>query len=116
MDKRRSNIRSAMEAQNLSYRDLEKLTGISASVIQRYVSGETNKMSIDYLESIAKALHVSAPWLLGWEEVKKNNDALSDIIIRAQKDEDFFAALVSLHNLPADKLAAVKVVIDTLGQ
>ena len=68
MDKRRLRIRDLMDRQDLSYRQLEALTGIPSSVLQRYVTNNTNKMSIDYFELIAKALGVSPVYLAGWTD------------------------------------------------
>ena len=51
-----------------SYGELSKLTGIPKSAIQRYATGETEKIPIDRLESLASALNVSTAYLMGWEE------------------------------------------------
>lgn len=69
-----------MKEKELTYRQLEEITGISSSVLQRYVTNQTNKMSIDYFEKIAKALNVKPSWLmwgsneiLSFEEVKEHS-------------------------------------------
>lgn len=54
-----------MERQGVSYRQLSERTGIPSSVLQRYVTNNTNKMSIDYFEQIATALGVSPLYLMG---------------------------------------------------
>lgn len=68
MDKRRLRIREIMERQGVSYRQLSERTGIPSSVLQRYVTNNTNKMSIDYFEQIATALGVSPLYLMGWTD------------------------------------------------
>ena len=68
MDKRRLRIRDLMNRQDLSYRQLATLTGIPSSVLQRYVTNNTNKMSIDYFGLIANALGVSPIYLMGWSD------------------------------------------------
>lgn len=57
-----------MERQGVSYRQLSERTGIPSSVLQRYVTNNTNKMSIDYFEQIATALGVSPLYLMGWTD------------------------------------------------
>lgn len=52
---------------NMSYGELAKITGIPKSALQRYATGETEKIPIDRLERIASALNVSASYLMGWE-------------------------------------------------
>lgn len=61
-------IMLAYRNSRLTYQELETRTGISKSALQRYITGETGKIPIDRLESIARALNVSAAYLMGWEE------------------------------------------------
>ena len=51
---------------NISYGELSKLTNIPKSALQRYATGETEKIPIDRLELIAKYLNVDAAYLMGW--------------------------------------------------
>lgn len=50
-----------------SYAELEKLTGISRSSLQRYANGVTAKIPIDAIQIIAKAVGVKAEYILGWD-------------------------------------------------
>lgn len=61
-------ILESIERKNVSYGILSELTGIPKSAIHRYATGETPKIPIDRVESIAKALGVTAAYLMGWEE------------------------------------------------
>lgn len=45
----------AIKSKGLSYAELERLTGISKSALQRYATGKTKKIPIDVIEKIAKA-------------------------------------------------------------
>lgn len=58
---------SLFESLGISYADLAKVTGIPKSALQRYLVGETDKIPIDRLQSIATALGTSAEHLLGWD-------------------------------------------------
>lgn len=64
-------IKSAMNEAGISQRELEQVTGIPHSAIQRYASGDTEKIPISRLKIIAEALHTTAEHLLGWDEEKK---------------------------------------------
>lgn len=57
---------------NISYGDLSTMTGIPKSALQRYATGETEKIPLDRLEKIAAALNISAAYLLGWEYDEKD--------------------------------------------
>ena len=61
-------IRETIESKNMSYGILSELTGIPKSAIHRYATGETPKIPIDRVESIANALGVTAAYLMGWED------------------------------------------------
>lgn len=51
-----------------SYAELEKLTGISRSSLQRYANGVTAKIPIDAIQTIAKAVGVEAEYIMGWTD------------------------------------------------
>lgn len=58
---------SEIQKTGMSYRELSEKTGLPKSAIQRYAVGETDKIPIDRLELIARALGTSAAYLMGWE-------------------------------------------------
>lgn len=68
MSERSKRILESIENSNLSYGELSNITGIPKSALQRYATGETEKVPIDRIEAIAKATHVSASYLMGWED------------------------------------------------
>ena len=70
MDERAKRISEAIEKSGLSYPELERLTGISKSSLQRYATGVTKKIPIDCIEKIAEATHSDARYLMGWEDDK----------------------------------------------
>lgn len=55
-----------INSNNTSYGELSKLTGIPKSALQRYATGETEKIPITRIELMAKALHSNAAYLMGW--------------------------------------------------
>ena len=61
-------IAEAIEKSGLTYAELERLTGISKSSLQRYATGGTKKVPIDSIESIAKATHTDKSYLMGWAQ------------------------------------------------
>ena len=67
MDERAKRISEAIENSGLSYPELERITGISKSSLQRYATGVTKKIPIDCIELIAKATGTDAKYLMGWD-------------------------------------------------
>lgn len=52
---------------NISYGELAATTKIPKSALQRYATGETEKIPLDRLEAIAQALHTTPAYLMGWD-------------------------------------------------
>ena len=68
MSVRSQRIKSLIEKSNKSYIELEKLTGIKKSSLQRYASGATTKIPLDVIEKLSIAFNVSQEYLMGWDE------------------------------------------------
>lgn len=60
-------ILNLLSEKNISYGELAAKTRIPKSALQRYATGETEKIPLDRLQIIAGALGVSSAYLLGWE-------------------------------------------------
>lgn len=68
MSTRAERIKALIERSGMSYQDLERMTGVKKSSLQRYASGVTTKIPLDVIETLAKAFGVSREYLMGWEE------------------------------------------------
>lgn len=68
MSKRSERILAAIQKAGLSYNELSKLTNIPKSALQRYATGETEKIPIDRIEAISKAVNVPAQYIMGWTD------------------------------------------------
>ena len=105
-------IKNRRKHLGMSADDLGKRLGKDRSTIYRYEKGDIENLPLDILEPIAKALGTTPQYLMGWEEVQKNNDTLSDIVIRMQVDEVFRSAVESLYNADEKKLLSVLTLLD----
>ena len=67
-------------AKDISYGELSEKTGIPKSALQRYATGQTEKIPIDRLEMIAKAIGTTTSYLMGWDEkpIRSGHTAVSD--------------------------------------
>ena len=68
MSIRSERIKALVDSSEMSYQDLEKLTGIKKSSLQRYASGVTTKIPLDVIEKLSIAFHVTQEYLMGWDE------------------------------------------------
>lgn len=68
-----TRILNAILEKDISYGELSDRTGIPKSALQRYATGQTEKIPIDRLQIIAKALGTSAQFLMGWQSSAMND-------------------------------------------
>jgi transcriptional regulator with XRE-family HTH domain len=88
--------------------------GKDRSTIYRYENGDIENLPLDILEPIAEVLQTTPQYLMGWQEVQKNNDALTDIVVRMRKDSEFFSVVEELHQLSPEQLASIKPILAVL--
>lgn len=105
-------IKARRKELKMSADELAKRLGKDRSTIYRYEKGDIENLPLDILEPIANALNTTPQYLMGWEEVKKKNDTLSDIVIRMQTDEVFMSAVESLYKLDRKKLSSILTLLD----
>lgn len=67
MNETSARLKKAIQESGLTLRDIEKLSGVPHSAIQRYASGATDKIPIGRIECIAKALGIPTERILGWD-------------------------------------------------
>lgn len=90
MDAIAIKISNLIKEHGVSYAELSKLTGIPKSALQRYATGETGKIPLDRISSIASALHTTPAYLMGWEEAPvdtSSNKAKLKAIIEDMSEE-----------------------------
>lgn len=116
MDERAERIKEAIRKKGISYAELERLTGVSHSALQRYASGKTKKIPIDVIEKIANATGVTARYLMCWDEQEGQKENATDnddgrkklFISYNQASSDFAEALLKeLDRLSDDELNQV---------
>ena len=77
MSLRLERIKQLIEESGKSYQDLEKLTGIKKSSLQRYATGITTKIPLDVIEKLSIAFNVSQEYLMGWDKKEASPDKLA---------------------------------------
>ena len=102
MSTRSERIKLLIEQSGHSYQELEKITGIKKSSLQRYASGATAKIPLHVIEELSKAFNVSQEYLMGWSETKKNTSTPSE----PQLTEGEKMLLELFRRIPADQQKA----------
>ena len=99
MSVRSERIKALIDSSGLSYQEIEKLTGIKKSSLQRYASGETTKIPLDVIEKLSVGFKVSQEYLIGWDE--KKNSPSEPSLTEGEK-----LMLELFRKIPEDKQAA----------
>ncbi len=93
-----TRIAAAMAEKGISYGELSRVTGIPKSALQRYVTGETQKIPTDRVETIAAGLGMTTARLMGWEDSRPlvNEDEELTEYLDELKSRDEMRMLFSL--------------------
>ena len=81
MSARSERIKLLIEQSAKSYQELEKITGIKKSSLQRYASGATAKIPLNVIEKLSKAFNVSQEYLMGWSDDSKKTKVPSEDVL-----------------------------------
>ena len=113
-----NRIRAAMTRANKKQIDIVRETGIDKGALSSYLKGKYEPKQ-DVIYKLAKALDVSEMWLWGYDcpmerpATQKNNDALTDIVVRLRTDNEFATFFKKVDQLNPEQFASVMQVVDT---
>ena len=113
IDTTANRIRIAMNDAGKRQADLVRETGIDKGALSHYLKGRYEPKQ-DVVYKLAVALNVSEMWLWGYDCPKgrtveqKNNDIISDAVVKMRTDDDFLSLVGSLMLLDDEKLSIVK--------
>ncbi len=80
---RRKRLLEVIQTNHLTYVELEKMIGVAKSSIQRYLTGETAKIPIDFFEKIALVTNTPVEYLTCLD--KETNEKI--VPINANQDD-----------------------------
>ena len=104
-------IKERRKELKISADELAKRLGKDRSTIYRYEKGDIENLPLDILEPIAKALETTPQYLMGWEKVQKENDAIVSIIARLRTDSEFLSVVEKLSKYDAEQLRGLSAFI-----
>lgn len=106
-------LKEALELRGMKAVELSEKSGINKPSISCYLSGKYEpKQEACY--KMGKALDVADMWLAGYDipmerpAAQKENDELTDLIERMEKEKDFRQLIMRISNLKPQQLEAVK--------
>jgi repressor LexA len=101
-------IKQRRKELGISADDLGEKLGVARSTVFRYENGFIEKVPVDVIKTIANALQTTPEYLMGWEEVQKNNDIQTDIVVRMRTDEEFYEVIKRIYELDREKLKSLR--------
>ena len=91
-------IKQRRKGLGLRAEDVAERIGVSRSTMFRYENGEIEKLPINHLVPIAKALHTSVDYLMGWTEDEKEPIPMDE----DRLDQEFVRLFEQLGNEQKD--------------
>lgn len=112
----KDRLQHALNIRDKKAIDLVNDLKIPKSAVSQYLSGKSQNMDSRRLYDICKYLDVSEPWMLGFDvpmerKTEKNNDTIADVVVRMRTDNDFLSLVVTLNELDAKKIQAVRQIL-----
>lgn len=103
-------IKNARIAKGLTQADLGELLGVQKSAVAKYENGRIVNIKRSTLQKISDVLGIRPAELITdiSPESKKNNDAITDIILKLKTDNDFFSLVKILYPLEKEQMISVK--------
>ena len=109
-------IKYLREKKKLTQEELAKILRTTKQTISKYEKDIVTNIPSDRIEELAVVLNSTPEYILGWEQVKKNNNAISDIVIRMKTDSEFMSIVEKLNTLDEKKLSSIGSLLDTFIQ
>lgn len=101
-------IKQRRKELGISADDLGEKLGVARSTVFRYENGFIEKVPVDVIKTIANALQTTPEYLMGWEEVQKNNDIQTDIVVRMRTDAEFYEVVKRIYEFDREKLTSLR--------
>ena len=108
-------LAAAMHEKNISIRELSEKTGIPKSAIQRYTSGDTEKIPIDRMKLMAEALGIDPAYIMGWQQSQDALHALGEQLTAPSRSSDWRTVSEGLAKLEIRNNAAFKATVNYLS-
>lgn len=104
------NLKKYIERSGKDRKELANIWGFPYSTVSEWVNGRKYPR-IDRIEIMADYFGILKSDLIEekmTEERKKDNDTMSDIIVRMRTDEEFYLLVEKLHDLDSEKIKGIR--------
>lgn len=103
------NLKHYMDKRDITQKEMAEIVGVAPSTFNDWMKAKKYPR-IDKIEIMANYFGILKSDLIEekvTKEAQKNNDIMTDIIVRMRTDKDFLCIVETLNTLDKDKLAGV---------
>ena len=103
------NLKHYMDKRDITQKEMAEIVGVAPSTFNDWMKAKKYPR-IDKIEIMANYFGIKKSDLIEekvTKEAQKNNDIITDIIVRMRTDKDFLCIVETLNTLDKDKLASV---------
>lgn len=106
------NLRYYMESRGKNQKELAEIVGVSAPTMNDWLKAKKYPR-IDKIEMLANYFGILKSDLIEEKteehrQMQKNNDIITDVVVKMRTDENFFSLMECLLSLDAEKQSAIK--------
>ena len=106
------NLQYYVERSGKTQKEMSEIVGVATSTFNDWMKAKAYPR-IDKIEMLANYFHILKSDLIeekseDHRQMQKNNDIITDAIVRMRSDDEFFDVVKGLLTLDADKMSAVK--------
>lgn len=117
MNEKAMRIKELILQSGKSYQELETVTGVKKSSLQRYASGVTTKIPMDVIEKLETAFNVPRGYIMGWVEKPANElQGLGALAAQVLMDQDAMEMAQDYMTLSQADRAAVRALVASLAE
>lgn len=118
MNERAQRIKKLVEESGKTYQELERITGVAKSSLQRYASGVTTKIPLEVVEKLEKAFGVPRGYIMGWQteqEPKQEPEELADVAAQVLLNPGLLTMVEQYLNLSESDQYAARLFVYSLS-
>ena len=114
MKERAARIQKLIVESGKTYQELEKITGIKKSSLQRYASGITEKIPLTAIEKLAAAFSVSESYIMWGQEKEEQKNPTTKTDSRMSKAKaDLIKKVMQMSDEELQKLDLLLQIVES---
>lgn len=109
MKERAERIHKLIIESGKTYQELEKITGIKKSSLQRYASGVTGKIPLTAIEKLASAFSISEAFIMWGDDKTQKQSTESELSI---KKKEFMRKVEGMTDEQIERLEQILALVE----